>query len=80
MAAICAIPTSGLLLRKRSSGVCSPRHRRQVAVDHDFGEIGAENVGAGLDQDGNQGNPHLPLVGTQIREQPLHQAAVIRFA
>jgi hypothetical protein len=54
-------------------------HRRQIAVHHDFREIGAEDIGAGFDQNRSQSNRDLPLVGTQVGEQPFHQPAVIRF-
>ncbi len=53
---------------------------RQIAVHHDFREIGAEYIGAGFDQNRNQRHRHLPFVGTQVGEQPFHQPAVIRFA
>ena len=52
----------------------------EVFVDRDFRQIGTENVGAGLENDGDQSDHHLPPVGTQIGQQPLHQPAVVGFA
>ena len=53
---------------------------REVIVDRDLCEKGPQNVGPRLHDDGRKRNRHLPLVGTQVFEQPLHQPAVICFA
>ncbi len=53
---------------------------RHVAVDGDFGQVGAEDVRESLEDDGNQRNAGLPLVGAQVFEQTAHQPAVIRLA
>ena len=60
-------------------GGCAAR-RREVAVDGDFGEVGAEHVAEGFKNDGDERNHHLPAIGTQVGEQTPHQAAVVRFA
>ncbi len=52
----------------------------QVLVDGDLSEERPEDVGHRLEHNRNQGDYHVPLVGTQVREQPPHQPAVIRFA
>ena len=56
------------------------RGGRQVFVDGDLGEVGADHVGGGLQHDGHQRNRHLPLVRTQVAQQPLHQPAVVGFS
>ncbi len=48
MAAICAMPIRGWLLRKRSSSVCAPRYRRQVSINGDLGQVRPQHVGARL--------------------------------
>ena len=48
---------------------------RQVFVDGDFGEIRAENVGAGLQYNGDQRQRDLPAIGLQISQQAPHQPA-----
>ncbi len=53
--------------------------RSQITVYLYGHQVRTEDVSSGLDQNGNQGNPHLPLVGPQIHQQPLHQPAVVRF-
>ncbi len=57
----------------------APRHRHEVTVNLDRDKIWAQNISSGLEENGNQGNADRPFVGSQILEQPLHQAAVIRF-
>ena len=71
----------------RAEMPCEPRElvacgvvRRHVAVDGDLGQVGAEDVRTGLDQDGDKRDRGLPLVGAQIAEQPAHQAPVICLA
>ena len=52
----------------------------EVFVDRDFGEIGAEHVGARLQHDSNQGDHDLQPVRVQVGQQALHQPAVVRLA
>ena len=52
----------------------------EILVDRDFGEIGAEHVGARLEHDRNQGDHNLHPIGTQIGQQALHQPAVVCLA
>ena len=54
--------------------------RREVTINRHLGEIRAEHVGERFQENRNQRNRHLPAVGTQIFQQPRHQAAVIGFA
>ena len=53
---------------------------RHVGVDGDLDEVGADDVGGGLEDDGEGGEGGLELVGAQIGEQTAHQAAVVGFA
>ena len=53
---------------------------RHVLVDGDFGQVGAEDVGARLQDDRDQRDHHLPGVGLQIAQQTAHQPRVVRFA
>jgi hypothetical protein len=57
---------------------CSLR-RRQIAVNGDFYEIGADYVGNRLQDDRDDRNPDVHAIGAQVGEQPAHQAAVICF-
>ncbi len=52
----------------------------EIFIDRNLGQVGANDVGAGLEDDGDEGNHDLQPVGTQILKQALHQPAVIRFA
>ena len=56
------------------------RQAGHVGVDGDHDEVGAEDVGAGLDEDGDGGDAGLQLVGRQIGEQTAHQARVVGLA
>ncbi len=79
MAATCAMPTSRPAAQEAIKQRVPARNRRQVAIDDDFGEIGPQNIGPDFEQNRAQSDPGLPFIGTQILEQPLHQAAVISF-
>ena len=52
---------------------------RHVLIDGDFGQVGAEDVGAGLQNDCDERDHHLPCVGLQIAQQTAHQPRVVRF-
>jgi hypothetical protein len=52
----------------------------KIFVDRDLGEIGPQNVGACLEDDRDQRNRYLETIGSEVRQQALHQPAVIRFA
>ena len=51
----------------------------KIFVNRDFGEVRAKDVYRGLENNGSQRNHHLPFIGAEISQQPLHQTAVIRF-
>src|SRR5579871_183436 len=53
--------------------------RGKVFVDGGLGEERPQHVRASLKNDRYKRNHDLPFIGTQVPEQPLHQAAVIRF-
>ena len=53
---------------------------RKVLVDRNFRQVRAENVSTCLENDGDQRNDYLQPIRTQIRQQPLHQPAVVGFA
>ncbi len=82
MAAICAMPVMafGLSQLQMPEDVAGCFPGREVAINRHLGEIGAEHVGERLQDDRDQRDRHLPAVGTQILQQPRHQAAVIGFA
>ncbi len=73
------MPFSGELLRRSPSQEWALDSFRQVFVDGDLGEKWAQHVGDRLQNDGHQRHHDVPFVGTQIPQQPPHQAAVIRF-
>src|SRR5215468_2138968 len=52
---------------------------REVFIDCNLGEIWANNVSSGFEDDGNEGDYNCPFVWTEIAQEPLHQPAVIRF-
>ena len=55
--------------------------RREITIDGDLGEIGAEHIGERPSEHiETSAIADLPLVGTQVFEQPRHQAAVVGFA
>ncbi len=56
------------------------RRVRHVGIDGDLDEIGADDIGAGLEDDGDGGEGRLNLVGPQIGQQAAHEAAVVGFA
>ncbi len=56
------------------------RRFRQVLVDGNLGEEWPQYVSHRLQNDGRQRHRHMPLVGTQIAQQPPHQPAVIRLS
>ncbi len=53
---------------------------RQVLVDGDFRQIGAEHVGSRLEHDRHQGDRDLETVGLEITQQPPHQPGVVSLA
>src|SRR5689334_1153472 len=52
----------------------------QVLVDRSFRKVGANDVCTRLEHNRDQREYHLPAVWAEIRQQPLHQAAVICFS
>jgi hypothetical protein len=76
---ICAIPVNGCELRKRSrkSGAGLVR---QVLVDGNFGQIGAEHVDSRLEHDRHQCQDDLETVGLEVTQQPPHQPGVVSLA
>ncbi len=52
----------------------------EIGIDGDLDEIGAEDVGTGLDEDGEGGDAGLELVGGEVAEQAAHDAAVVGLA
>jgi hypothetical protein len=56
------------------------RRLRQVFIDGNLGEERAQHVQPRLQDDRRQRHHHVPLVRTQIRKQPPHQPAVVRFS
>jgi hypothetical protein len=56
------------------------RRLRQVFIDGDLGEERPQHVQSRLQDDRPERHRHVPLVRTQIRKQPPHQPAVVRFA
>ena len=56
------------------------RPRGHVAIHSDFGQVGAEHIRAGLEQDRHQRNNRLQLVGPKVGQQSPHQPAVISLA
>ncbi len=75
------MPVMGLGLRWRASQE-SLRWRGvgQVGVDGDLDEVGAEDVGGGLDEDGDGGEAGLELVGAEVGEEAAHEARVVGLA
>src|SRR5258708_6585896 len=59
--------------------VRSPDAGSQIFIDGRLGEIGADHIGGGFQDDRGQPHRDLPPVGPQIPQQPFHQAAVIGF-
>ncbi len=56
------------------------RPRGHVAIHGDLGQVGAEHIRSGLEQDRHQRNDRLQLVGPQVGQQSAHQPAVISLA
>ena len=56
------------------------RPRGHVAIHGNFGEIRAEHVCPGLEQDRHQRNSRLQFVGPKVRQKPAHQPAVVCLA
>ena len=50
---------------------------RDVAIDHDLGQVRRREVESRVPDDGDDGDRHLAAVRTQVRQQPPHQAAVV---
>ncbi len=53
---------------------------RHVAVDGDLDQEGPEDVGAGLEQDGEGGEGGLELIRGEVGQEPAHEAAVVGLA
>ena len=53
---------------------------REVGVDGDFDEVGAEDVGAGFEDDGDGRDGGLELVGMEIAKEASHEATVVGLA
>ena len=51
-----------------------------VGVDGDLDEIGADDVGSGLEDDGDGGEDRLQLVGAKVGQQAAHESAVVGLA
>ena len=74
---------SGQRLRTQEAvekGMPRARLVRQVLVDGDFGQIGADDVGSGLEHDRHQRDRDLQAIGLQVPQQPAHQPGVIGLA
>jgi len=54
--------------------------RCEVRIDGDFDEVGPEDVGDGLDEDGERRGSRGELVRREIAEQTAHERPVVDFA
>ena len=69
----------GLRLRWRPSQPALSG-RSEIGVDGDHNEIGAGDVGGGLEENGAGGDAGLELVWREIANETPHQARVVGFA
>ena len=53
---------------------------RQRAVDHPAGEQRSDQLHSGLDDDASQRRDDQRAVRTHVRQEPPHEARVVRFA